>query len=1083
MGRPFCFTVALLAFAASTASGQVEYQSQIKPILAEHCFSCHSALRQKGELRLDAISLIRRGGSSGSALVAGQPDNSLIVDALRARDGVTKMPPDGSAAVKASDIALIEQWIREGARAENEPIPDDPREHWAYRPPHKIDGVKERNPIDHYFGRLHATEGLNRQPAASRDILLRRAYLDLIGLPPTIEQLEVFAKDESPMAYRQAIDRLLDDPHHGERWGRHWMDVWRYTDWFGLGKEVRYSQKHIWRWRDWIVESLNEDKGYDRMVVEMLAADEIAGDDPQTLRATGYLARNWYLFNRNYWLDDVVEHTAKGFLGITINCARCHEHKYDPISQREYYQLRAFFEPHQVRLDPIGGELDLDQDGLPRVFDEQLDRPTYVFVRGQENSPDKSQKLAAEPPVVLPPLPNKIAPVDLPVLAYYPMLRPDNVKSQQAKLAAAVESRQKRLQATQERIRQATDKLASLEKSEANAQTKSESALIFDQFGKQQTKLWRRTGGEFDYRGQFVVHKNPAGPQQRLEALAQPPRDFVATLKLKVIGGATRSVGMAFDMVGGDRIGVYLSPGSRFVSMYQIIGGKETYPARKNLPVENDVVYTLTFAVRGPLLNVWLDDQFAFAHRLRQPRRGGGFAITNYQSIAEYHEFSLHALDSSSALAENTAAGATTRPPTFKVTRESLQAIARNAERQLKVDELALRASELRRASHRTRALAESVKFGLTDGAVDQSATAAAAVEREAKVAAEELAVEQGRVELAQTETGGDQKKIDEAKGRLVAAEKKRDQVIEANRNGGSKYSPLGKMHPNRSSGRRLALAKWITARQHPLTARVLVNHVWVRHFGDSLVDSVFDFGLRTKAPRHQALLDHLAVDLMEHGWSMKRLHRMICTSQLYQMDSSSAVSGAANRTRDPDNKNYWRMNTRRMEHEIIRDSLLHVAGRLDNTIGGAPLATSLAETAQGVRRSIYYRHARDDKIRMSRQFDDASVEECYRRRATIVPQQALVLANSEFVGIQVAAAASRLTKKSNSRASYIRSSFAAVLGRPPSPQEVDLCSQALEKLTESQVTDGTDRAQATAKAREHLVHVLFMHNDFITIR
>ncbi|MDP6443210.1 MAG: c-type cytochrome domain-containing protein, partial [Pirellulaceae bacterium] len=170
MGRPFCFTVALLAFAASTASGQVEYQSQIKPILAEHCFSCHSALRQKGELRLDAISLIRRGGSSGSALVAGQPDNSLIVDALRARDGVTKMPPDGSAAVKASDIALIEQWIREGARAENEPIPDDPREHWAYRPPHKIAGVKERNPIDHYFGRLHATEGLNRQPAASRDI-------------------------------------------------------------------------------------------------------------------------------------------------------------------------------------------------------------------------------------------------------------------------------------------------------------------------------------------------------------------------------------------------------------------------------------------------------------------------------------------------------------------------------------------------------------------------------------------------------------------------------------------------------------------------------------------------------------------------------------------------------------------------------------------------------------------------------------------------------------------------------------------------------------------------------------------------
>src|SRR5262249_54958315 len=253
-----------------------------------------------------------------------------------------------------------------------------------------------------------------------KHVLLRRIYLDLIGLPPTREELHAFLADESPDAYEKVVDRLLSSPQYGERWGRHWMDVWRYADWAGYGAEVRDSQKHIWRWRDWIIESLNQDKGYARMVQEMLAGDELEPTNPDVLRATGFLARNWYKFNRNVWLDNTVEHTAKAFLGVTLNCARCHDHMFDPISQKEYYSFRAFFEPHDVRTDRLPGQPDLSKDGIPRAFDAQLTTPTFLFVRGNEANPDKTTALTPGVPAALGGRPLDVKPVPLPLSASVP---------------------------------------------------------------------------------------------------------------------------------------------------------------------------------------------------------------------------------------------------------------------------------------------------------------------------------------------------------------------------------------------------------------------------------------------------------------------------------------------------------------------------------------------------------------------------------------------------------------------------------------------------------------------------------------
>ena len=350
--------------------GKVHYAKQIKPLLHEKCHACHGALKQEANLRLDAVQLLRRGGDNGPLVVPGKAGESLLVHAVEGTHDIEKMPQDG-APLTADQLKLLRDWIDQGAAAADEPVPPSPREHWAFVPPVRpaVPKVKNerwvRNPIDAFVSAEHDRLGLTSLPEAPRHLLLRRVYVDLVGVPPTVDELRAFLADESPGAYDRVVDRLLADSRYGQRWGRHWMDVWRYADWAGYQKEVRDSRPGMWRWRDWIVESLNADVPYDRMVTLMLAADEQAGATAASgragdggagdLRAGGYLARSWYKFNRNVWRDNTVEHFGKAFLGLTVACAKCHDHKYDPIEQREYYQLRAYFEPTDVRSDPAAG--------------------------------------------------------------------------------------------------------------------------------------------------------------------------------------------------------------------------------------------------------------------------------------------------------------------------------------------------------------------------------------------------------------------------------------------------------------------------------------------------------------------------------------------------------------------------------------------------------------------------------------------------------------------------------------------------------------------------------------------------------
>ena len=276
--KPFIALLAALWIDNSSLAQQanVDYVKQVKPVLVERCLACHGALKQEGGLRLDTVALAIQGGESGPALVPGEVDSSRLLKRVMAKEETDRMPPEGEP-LKPDQIAAIRNWIAQNATGPVDEKPDqDPRDHWAFKAPvrpvvPKIESTSpeqdrwNHNPVDRFIAKEQRNRGLVPQPEADRRVWLRRVSLDLSGLPPTLAELDAFVADSSPDAHDKVVTRLLDSPQYGERWGWHWMDVWRYSDWWGLGAEVRNSQKHIWHWRDWIVESLNADKGYDQM--------------------------------------------------------------------------------------------------------------------------------------------------------------------------------------------------------------------------------------------------------------------------------------------------------------------------------------------------------------------------------------------------------------------------------------------------------------------------------------------------------------------------------------------------------------------------------------------------------------------------------------------------------------------------------------------------------------------------------------------------------------------------------------------------------------------------------------------------
>ena len=759
-------------------------------------------------------------------------------------------------------------------------------EHWAFQAPSRPSlppiarAAWARNPIDTFISSHHERQGLKPQPEAKRLLLLRRLYLDLIGVPPGPDEVARVEAAPDESWYEGVVQQLLADPRHGERWARHWMDVWRYSDWWGLGDQLRNSQKHIWHWRDWIVESLNANLPYDEMVRLMLAADESHPDDLDKLRATGFLARNWYLFNRHQWLEETVEHVSKGFLGLTVNCAKCHDHKFDPVSQMDFYRMRAVFEPYQVRNDMLPGVTDIDVDSIPRAFDGWLDKPTYRFVRGEETKPDQS--VVAQPGIpdfLTPPMPT-VEPIMLTASAWQPARRPWVQESM--------------MEAARQKVQKASLELA-------------------------------------------ATHEKPAGvesPMPEAQAALKVAESLVTLAQTELESLQKRISASRAQWDREDR--------------------KQATPC----------------------------DEIAVAV---QAERRASVAKSTHQ-VAEAELRVLRAEPGKKDEMEKQLAAA----------RESLTKAVAVSESEVKAGEIFTRIEGARWAATR-----------FDDSTKDDAPVA----------------------------------------------------------------------FPAESSGRRTALAAWITDPRNPLTARVAVNQIWMHHLGTPLVATVFDFGRKGTPPTHPELLDWLATELITSGWNMKHLHELIVTSATYRM-SSTMVGGEANAVKDPDNLRWWRRNPIRLDAEVVRDSALALTGELDATRGGPPIAA--AAQAESKRRSLYFFHSNNDRNLFLTSFDTAMVKECYRREQSIVPQQALALTNGRLVLDASWKIADRFSTEVSADADFINLAFSVLLGFKPGDAEMKASLEALGAWSALPPDEGRD---AASTARSHLIWSLLNHNDFVTLR
>ncbi len=1011
---------------------------------------------------MDSAANLRKGAKGEDVLAVGKPGESELLARLTAADADERMPPEG-APLKPAEIAAIREWIAAGAPVPaNETAEADPRAHWAFQVPQPVKLPGDAgNVIDVLLEDARSGRGLKAQPIAERTIRLRRLYLDLIGLPPTRAQLA----DTRP--WEVIVDELLKSPHHGERWGRHWMDIWRYTDWYGLGAQLRNSQKHIWHWRDWIVESLNADKGYDRMIQEMLAADELAPTDPNALRATGFLARNYYLFNRTTWLDATIEHTGKAFVGLTLNCAKCHDHKYDPLTHEDYYRFRAIFEPHQVRLDPMPGVTDFEKDGLPRVFDNHLDIKTHLHLRGDPKTPDTNRALEPGVPAVLASFAPPIKPVPLPVYAYAPAAR-DYVRNDHLAAAkAAVVAAQKELDEARKLAANAP-KEKPKPKPKPTAPKPAPPFAVHDDFAKRNDQLWEVIGNGWKFEKGAAQQTTATRDAERLALRQKLPRDFELTCRYTHTGGSIyRSVTFRFDVSADRKYANYVytsahSPGPKLHVAYTR-GGTSTYPPDGLVaqPIEIGKPYTLRLAVRDRLVNVWLNSKFQIAYQLPDRQTGGRLELSGFDATVAFDDIQIKSLPAAMKLAE-----AKNAVPEVKPTSS------------VEISEAKLAAAAAKVASLEAMFAAENARG---DTVAFQKATQAAArAEALALKAAGEyelkaFAKDGKKVNAARTKIANGYKKLTEAdqgKGSftpLRAAKK----ALETPAHNEGQYPTV---YPATSTGRRTALAQWITSPKNPLTARVAVNHVWVRHFGEPLVETVDDFGLRAKPPAQQLLLDHLAADFMANGWSFRRLHRLIVTSRTYQRRTTTAGADAKTLAADPNNHSYWRMNTRRMEAQVVRDSLLHLAGVLDPQLGGPSLNPGDAVR----RRSLYFKHSRDQQDKLLKMFNDADHLQCYRRTESIVPQQALALSNSKLA-IEMAGRIEERERGGEGEAAFVDRVFLLLLGRKPDAEEKGACLATLKEL--ESVAKKAGKGNVAQRARRGLVHALLNHNDFVSVR
>ena len=847
--------------AAPLAAKKPTFEDDVAPILKEHCWKCHAGSEPKQGLRLTSRREILAGGESGPAIRIASAESSLLWEKIASNEMPAAGPP-----LTAAEKGVLRSWINEGALG-SEPLETDAANDaaptleqatnfWSFLPPARPDvpsvqaADRVRNPIDAFILEKLEARGLHLSSAASREVLLRRAYFDLIGMPPPPDAVREFLADNGDGAYERMIEQLLASPHYGERWGRHWLDLAGYADSAGVLSEDR-PLPTAFHYRNYVIQAFNADKPYDRFLLEQLAGDELTDywaahdhldrlpdDVIEAIVATGYLrcapdcSRPDFNTIKNadaqyYYptLFDTLQIVGSSTMGLTVQCARCHSHKYDPIPQVEYYRLQSIF---MTAFRP--------RDWIP-----QMERELPIATA--------SQKAAA--------------------------------KEHNGRIDAEVA----RLTAEQDGLRQ--------------------------QFAKRL----------FD---------------ERLATLPDAIRADVAH---------------ALDQPAEARTAV------------------EKYLAEKFQPV---------LRPEGAALDNTLSETYA-----------------DYKTATD---------ERSSAIAAQ--------------------------QRQ-------------RRSFDQVRAL------------YDLPGDVTTPVLRRGDALTPGPPVEPG----------------------VISALRTSEPFV---------WTPPAA--DAKTSGRRLAFARWLTQPDHPLTARVMVNRIWLLHFGEGIVSTPADFGAMGAEPSHPELLDWLAREFVEHGWSIKHLHRLILSSSTWRQQSLLHESEhALARQIDPDNRLLWRQRMRRLDAESVRDAILACAGLLDRSFFGNPIPVArrrdgevtVADGENDRRRSVYIQVLRGNPLTMLQAFDQPVMEtNCTRRSSSTVSTQALTLLNSDTLQSAATALADRVLLASPN--SPIASAILTVFSRTPNNDELALLSRFVEAQRETHASLGVALEEARRQALVDLCHMLLSANEFV---
>ena len=1082
-GFCLCHFAIGLSLLRADDTAEAFFEKKIRPVLAETCFRCHGGQKTSGKLRVDSAEAFSKGGESGPALVPGQPAESLLLKAIRREEGVSAMPPDKP--LPPSVIADFETWIKAGAKWPAKIAAFRSEQHWAFMPPKTITPHgSAAHPIDRFLNSgerggarrgspdpaVPRTVGLperpddstrsgnSRRPAvdlatgsgdpprapesqaterADKRTLIRRVTFDLLGLPPSPDEVAEFLADESPAAFESLVERLLASPHYGEKWARHWLDVVRYAD--TAGETADFPAPHAWRYRNYVINAFNSDKPYDEFLREQVAGDLMVDDrvrrgspdpaapptaglperpenstrsgnsgrpavelsagsgDPQRaqmeryaelITATGYLSiarRFGFDLDADHFLtiDDTVDVLGKSVLGLSVACARCHDHKYDPISAADYYALYGIFESTRY---PFPG----------------------------------CEKVKAPRDMV-------------------PLLPP-------AEMERSVKPQLRRLAEFDAELKRLNDGL------NANQQ------LLKEVFAKSVRVLAQ---GEFDDGGsQEIVGKSlehievRRGEMLQLLILPRAHHGADSTLvefEIAEVDGAGQRWNVTRDVVED-----FLA-GNPHADRY---GNKATwffFDARNGPTLLRESVQDFEKNVG---LNFWRagDTPSAWVNASDVPIKVWATMPpkTFYLHPSQTGPVTLGWLSPINGVVRIGGRAADAHPAGGDGVGWRVEHISGNiAESLSQPIEAAPKLAELNR--QRTELLATMPKVELA------------------------YAVSEGQPHDTKIHLRGDPKSLGDAVPRRFLS------VL------GGQTVP-----PNSGSGR-LQLAEWLTSRDNPLTARVMVNRIWKHHFGVGLVKTPNDFGTRGEPPTHPELLDWLAVRFMESGWSMKAMHRLMVTSEAYCGRSGEGRGARGEQNIDnigslpsdsPLAPHPSPLIPRRLSAEELRDAILAVSGDLDRSPGGPhpfPDEKTWGFTQHGPfaavyehdRRSVYLMLQRIKRHPLFALFDGPDTATSTPDRfTTTVPTQALFFLNDPFVHAKSESLARRL--QSLPEAQRFDRLFVLLFSRPITSDERDAAQRFLSEY-QRDLAD-VPEADRPIQAWSAWLRVLLSSNEFLYV-